>query len=215
MNMESMDELEAVMTPEALQALYAKTAYLLRESRKTLLKNYGVEDEAALLDRIKCGDASEHPAYDHYLSALIMEQTRMQVRADMLAKFGGVHGAEETPISVHLLLQDKLEAHYAHRLAEPIRMAQDALLLSFDNGLMMEVRYFSSEEYALNWCWGEAELRIDTAPTHPDCTTFPQHLHGEDGVVSADPVTRPGTECWVNFSRLLDLLLVNPLLGQA
>jgi hypothetical protein len=79
---------------------------------------------------------------------------------------------------------------------------------------MMEVRYFSSEEYALNWCWGEAELRIDTAPTHPDCTTFPQHLHGEDGVVSADPVTRPGTECWVNFSRLLDLLLVNPLLEQ-
>jgi hypothetical protein len=214
MNMESMDELEAVMTPEALQALYAKTAYLLRESRKTLLKNYGVEDEAALLDRIKCGDASEHPAYDHYLSALIMEQTRMQVRADMLAKFGGARDAEETPISVHLLLQDMLEAHYAHRLAEPIRMAQDALLLSFDNGLMMEVRYFSSEEYALNWCWGEAELRIDTAPTHPDCATFPQHLHGEDGVVSADPVTRPGTECWVNFSRLLDLLLVNPLLEQ-
>lgn len=210
--MEPIDELEATMGPQALQSLYSKSAYALREARKGLLKIYAVEDEAELLEKIRCGAVSEHPAYEHYLSALSMEQSRMQVRADMRARFNDADGGGEEPVSVHLLLQDQLELHYAQRLAEPIRMAQDALLLSFDTGLMMEVRYVSRDQYALNWSWEEEELRIDTSPMHPDCATIPHHLHGVGGVVRADPLSRPGSDCWENFSRVLDVLLINPLL---
>ncbi|OGB25029.1 MAG: hypothetical protein A3I66_02740 [Burkholderiales bacterium RIFCSPLOWO2_02_FULL_57_36] len=113
------------------------------------------------------------------------------------------------------MLKEQLEAHYANRLSEPVRLAQDALILSFDSGLQMEVRYYSSDEYLFNWSWGEAELGIDTAPTHPECPTFPHHLHDDEGSILGDPVTVPGTDCWTNFSRLLDVLLVNPLLKPA
>jgi hypothetical protein len=210
--MDTADGWDEAMSPEALQALYARTAYLLRESRKTLLKAYGVDQESMLLERIKCKEVAEHPAYDHYLSALIMEQMRMQVRADMLAKLADTASTPASPISLHLVLQQQLETHFGARMTEPVRMAQDALLLSFDTGLMMEVRYFSSQEYAIDWSWGEAQLRIDTAPVHSGCASAPHHLHGENGEIMTDFFTQPGIDCWANFSRLLSLLLNDPLL---
>lgn len=212
MELDTNSGMEMVEDPESMQKLYAKTNYVLREARKAMLKQLEVADEAALLEKIKNKQVDEHPAYDHYLSALILEQTRLHVRADMLAQLGGGAGEDGAVVSVHLILKEQLETHYAHRLSEPVRLAQDALMLSFDSGLLMEVRYFSTEEYMFSWSWGEAELRIDTAPTHPECQTFPHHLHGDDGTVRADSVTLPGTDCWTNFSRLLDVLLVNPLL---
>lgn len=207
-------DIQTLEDPEGLQKLYAKTNFVLREARKAALGQYQVEDETALLEKIKCGQLGEHPAYDHYLSALILEQTRQHVRDDMLAQLGGGTDASgvRTETSVHLMLKEQLESHYADRLAEPVRLAQDALLLSFDSGLLMEVRYYSADEYMFDWYWGEAGLRIDTAPVHPECATFPQHLHGEDGTILADPVTVPGTDCWTNFASLLDVLLANPLL---
>lgn len=208
------EEMGMYEDPEGTQKLYAKTNYVLREARKAVLGRYGAEDEGALLERIKGGQVQEHPAYDHYLGALILEQTRLFVRADMLAQLGG-KAADDAAPSVHLELKDRLEAGYAARLSEPVRMAQDALLLSFDTGLLMEVRYASADEYMLSWSWGDAELRIDTAPVHADCPTFPHHLHRDDGTVHADPVTQPGSDCWANLSRLLDVLLDNPLLEPA
>lgn len=208
------DNMAVVEDPEELQKVYAKTNYALRESRKALLKQYDAADEIALLDKIKDGQVEEHPAYEHYLGALIMEQTRLYVRNDLLAQFGG-SSSGEVPVSVHLMLKDQLEAHYADRLSEPVRMAQDALILSFDSGLLMEVRYYSPDEYMFSWSWGEAEMRIDTAPVHPECDTFPHHLHGDDGTIHRDSVTLPGTDCWANFSQFLEILLVNPLLDPA
>ena len=206
------NEIETIEDPEGMQKLYAKTNYVLRESRKTVLKQYNAADEADLLEQIKDGKVDEHPAYEHYLSALILEQNRLHLRGEMIAQLGG---SEETPASVHLMLKEELETHYAARMAEPVRLAQDALILSFDTGLLMEVRYCSADEYMIGWSWGDAELHIDTAPVHPECPTFPHHLHGDDGTIRADSVTLPGTDCWTNFSRLLDALLVNPLLKPA
>lgn len=205
------EELQMIEDPQELQKVYAKTNFVLREARKEILARYEVESEAALLEKIRSGQVDEHPAYDHYLSALILEQTRQHVRGDLLARFGG--SANEAPACVHLMLKEQLEAHYADRLNGEVRMAQDALLLSFDNGLLMEVRYYSPDEYQFNWSWGEVELRIDTAPVHTGCQTFTHHLHGDDGAIHADSVTLPGTDCWTNFSRLLDALLANPLLA--
>ena len=61
----------------------ARLVYELRENRAALLKPYGVTDEAELLVRIQDGSVPEHPAYDHYLSARILAETRETVRTEM------------------------------------------------------------------------------------------------------------------------------------
>lgn len=209
-----MDSLiDDTLDDNALQALYSKIIYSLRESRKELLRQHAVEHEAALLEKIKTGEIPAHPAYENYLSACIVDQVRMQLRAQAAEQLSGTPSSELVPINVHLLLKDAIEERYQQQLAEPVRLAHDALLLSFDNGLMVEVRYYSKDEYSIGWCWEDAELRIDTAPVHlEDTASFPHHLHDEQDMARADPITCPGVDCWINLSRLLDRILVNPLL---
>ena len=207
---ERIDEEEG-MDPVAMQALYARTLYRLRESRKALLRQHGVDEEAQLLERIRGGEVGEHPAYEHWLGAQIIEQARLQLREEMMVRFGGKVPETEEAVSLHLLFQERIEETYAGRLAEPVRMAQDALLLSFDTGLMMEVRYLSADAFSVHWTWGEAELRLDAAPMHAG---MERHLHRDDGSVSADPVGMHDADPWTGFARLLDALLIDPLLEQ-
>lgn len=195
------------MDPEALQNLYARTTYLLRESRKEILKRHAVDDEAALLEKIRTGATATHPAYEHYLSALILEQTRAQVQAEMIA-FGKGSVDEVPAISVHLMLKERLERDYAASMSEPPRLAQDALTLAFDTGLLMELRYFSADAYSIEWSNGEHDLRIDTAPVGTEA----RHLHGPAGSRLPAGLMRAGADCWKNFSELLDVLLRDPLL---
>ena len=199
---------------ENLQNLYARTTYLLRESRKEILKSYQVECEAALLEKIQCGALPDHPAYESYLSALILEQSRQQIRAEMLTQLNSENDGDTPAISLHLILKNHIESAYADRLAQPLQLAQDALLLSFDTGLMMEVRYFSTEEYSISWRWGDAELRIDTAPVHAENAPSPHHLHNAEALLLPDNITQPGRDSWLNFSRLLNVLLKDPLLDS-
>lgn len=205
-------EPEQAFDTETLETLYATTLYSLRESRKQMLRQYAVDSEAGLLEKIRSGELDEHPAYEHYLGALIIDQARTHVRAQAIQQLNGSTDATPAETSVHLMLHDKIEERYAHRLSEPIRVSQDALLLFFDSGLMVEVRYFSRDEYSIGWCWGDALCRIDTAPVHTGCATVPHHLHDNTDLLAADPITEPGSACWSNFSRLIDLLLVDPLL---
>ena len=59
----------------------SKLVYELRENRNTVLNPYGAEDEAALLQKIQAGSVDEHPAYEHYLAARVLADTRATVRA--------------------------------------------------------------------------------------------------------------------------------------
>ena len=59
--------------------------YELRENRETILRGYGIDDEAALLAQIEAGTIAEHPAYEHYLSARILSETRGTVRTMLTA----------------------------------------------------------------------------------------------------------------------------------
>lgn len=70
---------------ELIESL-SRAAYMLRENRKLLLEQHGVENEQALLDKIVAGEVAEHPAYEHYLSAHILATTRDAIR-DELGKF--------------------------------------------------------------------------------------------------------------------------------
>mgnify|MGYP000111895565 CR=1 FL=1 len=55
--------------------------YELRVNRNAVLKRYGADDDAALLRQIQAGAVPEHPAYEHYLAARILSDTRETIRA--------------------------------------------------------------------------------------------------------------------------------------
>lgn len=67
---------------ELIESL-SRVTYVLRENRKLLLEQHGVEDELALLGKITDGKIPEHPAYEHYLSARILAATRNAIRDEL------------------------------------------------------------------------------------------------------------------------------------
>ncbi|HET9701068.1 MAG TPA: hypothetical protein VFP70_09120 [Burkholderiales bacterium] len=115
-------------------------------------------------------------------------------------------------VQIHLALAERIAARYPERLAAGPRLSQDALVVQFADGLALELRFASAQEYSIRWVWGEAELGIDTAPLHPGLSTFPNHLHDHEGACRADPLTVPGRDPWENLERLLQALLADPLL---
>ena len=60
--------------------LLSQLIYELRQNRNAVLQLHGAEDEAALLQQIQDGGVDEHPAYEHYLAARILTDTRETVR---------------------------------------------------------------------------------------------------------------------------------------
>jgi hypothetical protein len=62
----------------------SRLLYELRRNRDRVLNHWGAADAPALLARIEAGEVAEHPAYEHYLSARILDETRQAIR-DMLA----------------------------------------------------------------------------------------------------------------------------------
>lgn len=113
---------------------------------------------------------------------------------------------------LHLALKEALDQHFADALAEPVELRQDALLLSLRNGVALELRFASPAEYAIAWRWGDAELRIDTAPVHRALSTFPNHLHDANGELRADHLTKPGADPLNNIRAVLAAVLADPLL---
>jgi hypothetical protein len=67
----------------------SQLAYTLREGRKQLLQRYGVDQEAALLELIRNAAVPEHPAYEHYLGALALADSREQVRGQLSELLAG------------------------------------------------------------------------------------------------------------------------------
>lgn len=115
-------------------------------------------------------------------------------------------------LQIHLALAERIAARFGGDLAADPRLSQDALTVQFTSGLALELRFASAEEYAINWVWGDAELRIDTAPLHSGLATFPNHLHDHEGACRADPLTRPGRDPWENVERVLEAVCADPLL---
>jgi hypothetical protein len=117
-------------------------------------------------------------------------------------------------LHIHLDLAQRVAARFSASLAADPRLSQDALTLRFADGLAVELRFASAQEYSIHWAWGDAELRIDTAPLHPGLASFPNHLHDHEGACRADPLTVPGREPWENLERVLEAVLADPLLRR-
>lgn len=64
----------------------SRLAYELRENHSAILKHHGAENETALLQQIQTGEVDEHPAYEHYLAARILADTREIVRTTLVER---------------------------------------------------------------------------------------------------------------------------------
>lgn len=61
----------------------SRLIYELRENRRAVLAIHAVADAEGLLGRIAAGEVAEHPAYEHYLSARILESSRQSLRSEL------------------------------------------------------------------------------------------------------------------------------------
>lgn len=111
-------------------------------------------------------------------------------------------------------IAERLIEYYGQHLNDAPALAHDALTARFDNGIILELRFASAEEYSLRWHHDGQTLAIDTAPLHPGLATFPNHLHGADGIARPDPLTHPGAAPWDNVRAVLGRILEDPLLAR-
>ncbi len=76
---------------EQLEQL-SRLVFELREDRKRLLQQHGVDSEDTLLELVRSGAVAEHPGYDNYLGARVLAATREAIRSQLQAvmvKLGG------------------------------------------------------------------------------------------------------------------------------
>ncbi len=113
---------------------------------------------------------------------------------------------------LHDALKEAIDAQFSESMTEPAELCQDALLVRLHNGVVIELRVASAAEYSIGWRWGDTELRIDTAPLHPQLSTFPNHLHNDQDQLLPDPLTDPGRDPWDNVRAVIAALIGDPLL---
>ena len=80
------------LSPDDVETLdrLARLLLELRDSRAALLARHNADDEAELLERIRRGAIAEHPAYEDYLGASIIHQTREAIRSDLKTCMQGI-----------------------------------------------------------------------------------------------------------------------------
>lgn len=67
----------------------SRLAFDLREQRKQLLQRHGADSEQALLQLVSDGAIPEQPAYQDYLTARVLAETREGVRDQIKALLAG------------------------------------------------------------------------------------------------------------------------------
>jgi hypothetical protein len=115
---------------------------------------------------------------------------------------------------LNIELKDHIEAAFDTTQVTSVTLCRDALELGLANGVELTLRIVGGSEYAMSWRWGEAEMRIDTAPLHDTLRTYPNHLHTPGGLAVDDPVSEIGADPWRNVRALIERLLDAPLLGH-
>jgi len=114
-------------------------------------------------------------------------------------------------MNINLDLEEKIKHYYKGKI-ENIELKQNALIVNFDNGLIVDLRYLNRHEYFISWHSGDKHWQVDTAPLHKELRTFPNHMHDDKGAIVEDPLTHPGASAWDNMHCLLDAILKSPAL---
>lgn len=160
----------------------SRAIYELRESRKQVLAEAGCEDEAAVLNAIRNGSIAEHPGYELYLAARVMDQAREDVRLALRPQPG-----ERPANCLHAALCASVQETFASRLVGPVQLMQDALRFRLDTGVEVTARFAGDDEWSVEWCREDTTARIDTAPDAGTQGKAVAHLHDAAGVSRSEP----------------------------
>mgnify|MGYP001294662673 CR=1 FL=1 len=117
-------------------------------------------------------------------------------------------------MSLHPELAAFAERELGDILAAPPLTTQDALEFALVNGVRVIVRYAAPDAYSLRWWVGDAELGIDTAPTHPAQAPPPHPQPPAHRTGVADPQTPTPARPATHHAAVLRALAADPCLAE-
>ncbi len=88
-------------------------------------------------------------------------------------------------------------------LKVPAEIKSDGLLLKFNDGSQLELRYPSKKKYSFNFLREGRLFVIDTAPIHDELETYPNHIHDFDGKLLKDDITDVNNDPIKNIESFL------------
>lgn len=203
-----MDAFFSGLDPQsALQmAELSKSGYALREYRKQILTESGCADAAELMAAVQEGRVPEHPGYERWLAAVLMQRRERAIRTELERRCGQPEADASALAIDHPLVEVLAEIEVPARFSQEIRLHPDGITLADEQGLEVLVRMVSPGHWSFEWCVGQAVWRLDTAPVcHPGITTH-AHLHRPDGSVVADPLDLDAADMPGVLQRVLDAL---------
>jgi hypothetical protein len=182
----------------------ARLMYELRSARDEVLTRLGAAEAEQALACIRNGDLPEHPP-----TSTTCRPASSPTSPPGARRSGRPHRGEPGTMSMHLDLATRRtlrrtpgaprgdQARRPHRPLPEWRQPGSP--------------HRRPHAYAIAWAWGEAELRIDTAP----CTSSPPSPTTSTPPTAActhDPLTLPGAAPWDNLQRVITAILADPLL---
>lgn len=203
-----MDPFFTGMAPDTALELaeLSRRMYALRETRKGLLASTGEADADALLAALRAGRLPEHPAYDSWLSVIVLERAEvaLRTRIDWRCRHPRAEapsGADDDSGLSALLAEVSVPETFASVQVHP-----DGVSFVGPGGLNVVARIAWAHDWAVEWHLDGRGWRLDTAPVaHPDVATR-AHLHRPDGTVVADPLALETGNAAVVLQTVLDAL---------
>ncbi len=176
----------------------SRAIYELRESRKRVLAEAGCEDTAQMLSHIQAGKLANHPGYEWYLAARVMEQAREDVRMALRPQPG-----ERPAHCLHPALAEHVRQTLGPALATTPEIMQDALRLTLRNGMVVTARFASDSEWSVEWQQGEKLAGISTAPVANALTSH----HGDETLSATVSAPRTSAPAENVLTHILNALL--------
>lgn len=191
----------------ALAAL-SKELYDARQLRKQLLTLAGCTCTEAMLQAISDGLLPEHPSWEAWLSATLLERHEHHLQARMDWRCRHPHAdAEPEGFDDSTTLAGLLQLPEGF---EPPQHLPDGVALQGPDGLEALVRWVSPQAWSVEWSLGGAHWRLDNAPiAHPGVGTG-AHLHRPDGQIVDSPIAVDDT--MAPLQRIIDALARSPQL---
>jgi len=86
------------------------------------------------------------------------------------------------------LFAEIITTEFPTLIAEPPDVSPTRLRVRLVDSTLLEIRYPREDEFSFHWQQADEPTRLNTAPHHPDLSTFPRHLH-IGGRVEEDHIT--------------------------
>ena len=170
------------LSTEAADKVHQLTrlSFELKDNLAKLLSPYGFNASLPLKQQIIAGQISAHPAWEHYLSAAIIEQSLSSIRDALKHYLLALNSATQTPNSptppyeranawnlLHSFLEPLVD-QFGEHMREDVAVYQDALAVRFFDGTDVLLRYSDTHDFSFEWQTNNSVHYLDNIPTSED-----------------------------------------------